>query len=101
MNVNNKYLRLMKSLPLERCPQGFTEKIIQASGIASGYDKKRYARTVAFFYGAACIITLSLILATVHLGISNGNHSSQDMLATNIITVGVQISHGFKTAFYM
>jgi len=101
MNVSNKYMRLIKSLPLERCPEGFTEKIVQASGIASNPGKNRYARTASFFYGAACIITLCLLLAAVNLGISNGGSSSRDMLARNIIIVGEQISLGFKTAFYM
>lgn len=101
MNDNNKYMRLIKSLPLERCPEGFTEKTVKASGIASVSRKNRYARAASFCYGTACIITLSLILAAVNLGISNGGSSSRDILVTNIIIVGEQVSQGFKLAFYM
>ena len=96
MNKNKDYYKLIKSLPLQDCPEGFTRKVILASGILEKSldeaNKRPTVRIISRFYAAAYIITIFLILAAVNLGIYNGHHSNQERLAINTLNVGNHLS---------
>lgn len=76
---------LIKVIPPQECPNGFTQKVINASGIQDHYPdfQANHDRRHSFFYGAACLVTTVFLLWTINTGFSPINAAKQARLAAN------------------
>lgn len=95
MKDKNLYYELLKSISMEKCPDGFTERVIEKSGILAA----RGGGSASRYYGAACIVTVGLIVVMFSFNVRNARPVDPDRLAKNTVTLAGRLAEGFKVAF--
>lgn len=102
MGSNKQYFKLLKEIPFEKCPDDFTARVVNHSGILdkkeAGYNTGTQ-RNGSSFYSIACIFTAFLILLVINYNVGNLNKYSTDMLSTNTIAFANQLSKSFIITF--
>ena len=103
MNEDKCYSKLLKNLSMEKCPDGFTEQVIEKSGILVGKKSRALYKcrggSLSWFYGIACVATVVLIAAMFNFNARNLRQPDPDRLAINTVTLAGQVADGIKVVF--
>jgi len=101
MSKRYAILNLIKVIPPKECPDDFTQKVIQASGIKDHYSdfQANRDRRHSFYYGAACLVTTVFLLWTINTGSSSINTDKQARLAANTQMLVQYFADGAKCLY--
>lgn len=96
------YKRLMKDLPLEKCPPGLTGSIVVKSQISmkqhSSRDGHAKVRLINWVYSLACLAVM-LLICTVFPSGPYDREAQHQRLAINTTSLTQQISCTIKNSF--
>lgn len=109
MSADKNYFKMLKSISMEKCPDNFTEQVIEKSGIfactgdtmdaGDRQAAKKSGGAASCFYSLACIVTTVLIAFTINIGVRNASTADPDRLAKNTVTLTGQLADGMKVTF--